>query len=161
MTKKENNQAEKTVHNEQPVSILGQFIKDLSFENPDPISFLADPSVQPSMNMDVQVDVHNLKQDHYEVVLKLKLTAKHKEKTIFLSELSYSTIVYVNEEVIGKDNINPILLVHVPHLSFPFVRVILFNLIRDGGLPAFAIHPIDFGALYEQNLQGKKDQTIQ
>lgn len=161
MTKKNEDQNAPSTQNEQPVSILGQFIKDLSFENPDPIAFLGDKDAQPNMNMDVQVTVHNLKKNHFEVVLILKLTASHNEKTIFLTELSYSTIVHVNEDAVGVENINPILLVHVPHLSFPFVRAILFNIIRDGGLPGFAIHPIDFAALYEQNVKNKDNSTVQ
>lgn len=161
MTKKNEDQNTQSVQNEQSVSILGQFIKDLSFENPDPIAFLGSENTQPNMNMDVQVTVDNLKKDHFEVVLVLKLTAAHNEKTIFLTELSYSTIVYVNEDAVGAENINPILLVHVPHLSFPFVRAILFNIIRDGGLPAFTIHPIDFAALYEQNIKDKNNSTVQ
>lgn len=157
MSKNEN---QETPYTEQAVSILGQFIKDLSFENPDPMIF-ANSTAQPNINMDVQVNVNNINEEHFEVVLNIKLTATQNEKTVFLAELAYSTIVHVNKNAIDKENINPILLVHIPHLSFPFVRAILFNLIRDGGLPAFTIHPIDFAGLYQQNLESSKQATKQ
>jgi preprotein translocase subunit SecB len=145
----------------QPISILGQFIKDLSFENPDPIAFLAIQDSQPEMNMDVGVNAHALNDGHFEVILKLKIMAKHKEKTIFISELSYSTLAKIDEEAVGKENLSTVLLVHIPHLAFPFMRAILYTLIRDGGLPPFAIHPIDFASMYEQNMKnGGETPTI-
>ncbi|MBP9752281.1 MAG: protein-export chaperone SecB [Proteobacteria bacterium] len=152
---------EQTLGNEnQPVAILGQFVKDLSFENPDPIAFLAIQDAQPEINMDVNINANGLNDGHFEVVLKVKLTAKHQEKTIFLSELAYSTIAKIDEEAIGKENMGPILMVHIPHLAFPFVRAILYNVIRDGGLPPFAIHPIDFAGMYEQNAKNQENPTI-
>ncbi|CAO5675279.1 MAG: Protein-export protein SecB [Holosporales bacterium] len=148
------------VNAEQPVTILGQFIKDLSFENPDPISFLALQDAQPEINMDVNINAASLNESHFEIILKVKLTAKHEEKTVFLCELAYSTIAQINEEVVGKENMGPLLMVHIPHLAFPFIRAILYNIIREGGLPPFAIHPIDFAGMYEQNSKNQENHTI-
>jgi preprotein translocase subunit SecB len=151
---------ETKANNDQPVSILGQFVKDMSFENPDPIAFLAIENSQPEMNMDVGVNANALESNHFEVILKIKLTAKHQEKTIFITELSYSTVAKIDVDAIGKEHLEPILLVHIPSLSFPFVRTIVYNTIREGGLPPFAINPIDFALLYEQNQNQINQPTI-
>lgn len=145
---------ENTQQAAQPVAILGHFIKDMSFENPDPIAVLSTTDTPPQINMDVSVQVNSVNADHFEVVLKLKLKATQKEKTAFLVDLAYSTIVQLDTKAIPQESMNPILLIHIPHLAFPFVRAIIYNVMREGGLPPFNIAPIDFAAMYEsQNKQ--------
>ncbi|CAO5677652.1 MAG: Protein-export protein SecB [Holosporales bacterium] len=134
---------------QQPVSILGHFLKDISFENPDPIALISQANVAPQVGMDVGVQVNGLNQDHFEVVLKMKLKATQNEKAAFIVELAHSTIVQIDTNNFPKENMNPLLLVHIPHLAFPFVRTIVYNMMREGGLPPFNIAPIDFAAMYE------------
>lgn len=133
----------------QPVAILGHFLKDISFENPDPIEIISQQNATPQIGMDVGVQVNGLNQDHFEVVLKMKLKAELNEKTAFIVELAHSTIVQVDTKIFPKENMNPLLLVHIPHLAFPFVRTIVYNMMREGGLPPFNIAPIDFSAMYD------------
>ena len=42
-----------------------------------------------------------------------------------------------------------ILLIQAPHMLFPFVRRIVADVVRDGGMPPLMIEPIDFVALYQ------------
>ena len=56
--------------------------------------------------------------------------------------------------------LQPFLLIEAPHLLFPFVRRIVADVIRDGGMPPLMIEPIDFAALYQQNqMQGGPQPT--
>ena len=54
----------------------------------------------------------------------------------------------------------PVLLIEAPRLIFPFARRILSDVTRDGGFPPLLLEPINFAALYQQNLgaeQGEND----
>ncbi|HCU06901.1 MAG TPA: protein-export chaperone SecB [Holosporales bacterium] len=139
----------------QPIIILGQFVKDLSFEHPDPLFSLNIPEdQQPNMNVDVAINTTPAEQEGlYEVTLSVNVGAKTADKTMFLLELSYSAFVQVDTKVVEKDQLNPVLMINVPHMLFPFVRGIIYNTVREGGLPPLMLNPIDFAAMYEANLQ--------
>ena len=44
------------------------------------------------------------------------------------------------------------LLIEAPHVMFPFVRRIVADVVRDGGMPPFLIEPIDFLSLYRAKM---------
>jgi preprotein translocase subunit SecB len=83
---------------------------------------------------------------HYEVVLKLRVSATADEKTVFLMELAYAGLFLIVN--IPEDVIQRVLLIDCPTLIFPFARRIVADTIRDGALPPLMIDPIDFAALY-------------
>jgi len=103
------------------------------------------------MGLDVSVVANGLNEDHFEVVLNTKLSAKQDEKVAFLIELAFSTIVQINKDILTSNQTESVLLVDVPQNAFPFLRAIIYNLMRDGGLPPFNLAPINFEALYQQN----------
>ncbi|PIZ32231.1 MAG: protein-export chaperone SecB [Alphaproteobacteria bacterium CG_4_10_14_0_8_um_filter_37_21] len=148
-------------NNNQPIMILGQFVKDLSFEHPDPLFSLNIPAdKQPDMNVDVAINTKPAEQEGlYEVTLGVNVSAKAADKTMFLLELSYSAFVQVDMQAVEKDQLNPVLMINVPHMLFPFVRGIIYNTVREGGLPPLMLNPIDFAAMYEANLQKDKPSS--
>ena len=87
--------------------------------------------------------------------LTLRLNAKTKEsdKTLFLCELVYGALVTLEAPENAHE---PILMVEVPHLIFPYARAIIGNLIREAGLPSLQISPIDFAGLYQAKLAEKE-----
>jgi len=150
-------------NNNQPIMILGQFVKDLSFEHPDPLFSLRIPEdKQPNMNVDVAINTASAEQEGlYEVTLSINVGAKTADKTMFLLELSYSAFVQVDTTVVDKEQLNPVLMINVPHMLFPFVRGIIYNTVREGGLPPLMLNPIDFAAMYEANLQQEKTKATE
>ena len=138
-----------------------QYIKDLSFESPGmPQSLL---SLKQAPDIKISVDVKALKadeQDHYTVDLELKIQAEKTDdkKTLFLCELVYGGLVTLKAP---QSHVEPLLLIEIPHLLFPYARAIVSNLIRDAGFPPLQINPIDFAALYRARLeeQRKNKQT--
>jgi preprotein translocase subunit SecB len=149
------------------MKILGQFIRDLSFENilsQKPVEGQVTPDIQ------VQVSLDGRKRDtehQYEVVTKFKITSKNKEsgQTLFLMELEYGGLFHI--EGVPDEQMHPFLLIECPRMLFPYVRRIVGDVTRDGGFPPLNLDNIDFVQLYRQTIQqrqqaqaaAKKDET--
>ena len=125
------------------VQIIGQYVKDLSFENPGaPLTLTA----RPQIDLGVDLQARQLDPERYEVELKLRVSAKVEEKTAFMLELVYAGLFLIVSA--PQELLQPILLIEGPHILFPFARRIVADVIRDGGMPPLMIEPIDFAALY-------------
>jgi len=125
------------------VQIIGQYVKDLSFENPGAPMTL---TVRPAIDLGVDLQARRLDPERYEVELKLRVSAKSEDKPVFLLELVYGGLFLIQSA--PEELLQPILLIEGPHLLFPFARRIVADVIRDGGMPPLMIEPIDFAALY-------------
>lgn len=140
------------------LQILAQYVRDLSFEN-----VLAQKGVQGEVQPDVQVQVNldarkRPAENHYEVVLKFKVTSKTKATgdTLFLIEVDYAGVFLIENAT--EAQLHPILLIECPRLLFPFVRRIVSDLSRDGGFPPLNIDVVDFVSIYRQELQRRAAQ---
>lgn len=133
----------------RPLIMRAQYIKDLSFENPDPIAaFSSDDTEQPAISVNIQAKAQNLAENNFEVVLDVRVDAKRKEDVLFIAELSYGAVVSIE----ATKDMDPasLVMVDAPHLMFPFVRNIIADVIRDGGFPPLLLAPVDFAALFHQ-----------
>jgi len=126
------------------VQILGQYIKDLSFENP---GAPANPAARPQIELGVDLQARRLDADRFEVELKLRVTAKTDERALFLLELVYVGLFAIQNA--PQEVLEHFLLIEAPHMIFPFARRVVADVIRDGGMPPLLIEPIDFAALYQ------------
>ena len=141
------------------MSVLAQFVRDMSFENMVAQKGLTGSEVQPDIQVAVSLDVRKRAPDHqFDVVTKFKVTSKNKVNgdTLFLLELDYGGIFHV--EGVPEDQMHPFLLIECPRLLFPFVRRIISDVTRDGGFPPLNIDTVDFLALYRTELQ-RRAQT--
>jgi preprotein translocase subunit SecB len=84
--------------------------------------------------------------EHYEVELKLRVSASGEGKPIFLLELVYGGLFQLLN--VTEEMRQVALLIEGPHILFPFARRIVADVVRDGGMPPLLIEPIDFAALY-------------
>ncbi|MEM7722636.1 MAG: protein-export chaperone SecB [Pseudomonadota bacterium] len=142
---------------QQPVmpkmQIMGQFIRDMSFENIAAQKALQS-TAQPDIQVQVALDARKREQDdQYDVIMKMKIDSKTKEDTpqsVFLLELEYAGIFKV--ENVQQEQLHPFLLIECPRMLFPFVRRIVSDVTRDGGFPPLNLDTIDFLALYRQQL---------
>ncbi len=124
-----------------------QYIKDLSFENPNAPMVYAELQKGPDIDVNIDVQVRHLRDRHYEVVLTLRVKASVKDKVAFLVELDFAGLASVGQQV-PKPEIEHLMLVEVPRFLFPFARAVIGNVTRDGGFPPLLINPIDFEELY-------------
>ena len=135
------------------MSVLAQFVRDLSFENVVAQKGLQSAEVQPEMQVQVSLDARKRAQEHqYEVMTKFRVTATNKATSspLYLLEVDYGGIFHV--EGIPDDQIHPFLLIECPRLLFPFVRRIISDVTRDGGFPPLNVDTVDFLTLYRQEL---------
>ena len=135
--------------------ILGQYLKDLSFENPNAPQTLAPQQTQPDINISVNVNARNLAPTDFEVELHLDAKATLQEKVIFAAELVYAGTFRL--ENFPQQMLHPAVLIECPRLLFPFARQILAEATRNGGFPPLMLDPIDFAAMYQKRLQ---QQTV-
>jgi preprotein translocase subunit SecB len=135
------------------MQVLAQFVRDMSFENIVAQKGITGSDVQPDIQVGVSLDARKRAADHqFDVITKYKITSTNKANgdTLFLLELDYAGIFHV--EGVSDDQMHPFLLIECPRLLFPFVRRIISDVTRDGGLPALNIDTVDFLALYRQEL---------
>jgi preprotein translocase subunit SecB len=142
----------------QQLLINAQYIKDLSFENPRAPQSLMQQAGPPSVDINVDVNVHSVGPENYEVVLSIKAGAKAQDETLFLVELAYAGIVTVRN--VPQQMLGAIVLVEVPRLLFPFARNIIAETTRDGGFPPLMINPIDFSELARRNAATAEQTTV-
>ena len=137
------------------MKILGQFIRDLSFENilsQKPI----EGEVQPDIQVQVSLDARTRGEGQYDVISKYNITSKNKngEETLFVLEIEYAGIFKIDN--IPDEQLHPFLLIECPRMTFPFVRRIVSDMTRDGGFPPLNLDNIDFIALYRQTILQKQ-----
>jgi preprotein translocase subunit SecB len=134
---------------------IGQYVKDLSFENPGaPLNL----TVRPQIELGVDLQAKRLDPERFEVELKLRVSAQAEGKTVFMLELVYGGLFQVGGNP-PEDFLQQVLLVDAPHLLFPFARRIVADAVRDGGMPPLMIEPINFAALFRAKAAEGKIQT--
>lgn len=131
--------------------VLTQYVKDLSFENPNAPQTLGPVDDQPAINVRVDVGVKRMNATDFEVALKIGAEATIKDKTMFLVELDYAGLFRLTN--IAEPDLEAVLVIECPRQIFPFARRILADTTRDGGFPPLMIDPIDFVGLYQQRRQ--------
>ncbi len=131
--------------------ILGQYLKDLSFENPNAPTSLAPQTKQPDINISVNVNAKNLGPVDFEVELHLDAKASAEGKVIFAGEILYAGIFRM--ENFPANLLHPAVLIECPRMLFPFARQILADATRNGGFPPLMLDPIDFASMYQKRMQ--------
>ena len=139
------------------LQVVGQYIKDLSFENPGAPQGLTQ---RPQIEFGIDVQAKRGDAQHFEVELKLRVHAKGEDRQLFLLELAYAGLFRLQN--IPEEAMQPVLLVQAPHMLFPFARRIIADVVRDGGMPPLMVDPIDFAGLYQAKLAsgGIQGQTV-
>ena len=134
-----------------PLVMHGQYIKDLSFENPRAPQSLIEQT-QPQLSLNVQVTNRQFDAKTFEVALTIEANAKTpKDEPLFMLELVYAGTVSLGE--VPQEAYGPLLFIETPRLLFPFARAVVANATREAGFPPLNIAPVDFVQLYRQQLE--------
>ncbi|WP_435640682.1 protein-export chaperone SecB [Micavibrio aeruginosavorus] len=149
-----------------PLTIHAQYVKDVSFENPNAPHSLRPSAEKPEIKVNVNMELNGMPEvpgspQMYEVSLRIRCASKRGDMTLFVAEIEYAAAVSAGPEV-AQETMHPMMLIEVPRLIFPFARQILGDLSQQAGYPPLLIGPIDFQQLYIQrfapDLQQKADQ---
>jgi preprotein translocase subunit SecB len=136
---------------QQPqLNVLGQYIKDFSFENPNAPRSLTPTQMQPQIAIQINVSVQQLAATDYEVSLKLEGKAESSGSVLFAFDLTFGGVFRVQN--VPEQQVQPIVMIECPRLLFPFAREIVATAVRNGGFPPLLLDPVDFVALYQQRM---------
>jgi preprotein translocase subunit SecB len=132
--------------------VLGQFVRDMSFEN-----IVAQKGGAPDMQPDVQIQVNldakkRSQENQYESSIKLQITSKDKDSdaVLFVLEIDYVGLFFIDN--VPDAQMHPFLLIECPRMIFPFLRRVVSDVTRDGGFPPLNLENIDFVALYRNEI---------
>ncbi len=144
-------------------AVLAQYVKDLSFENPNAAqtfqTLSGENSPKPNIEVNVNVGARRMGEEAFEVDLKITATSRLDEDVAFAVELVYSGLFGARN--LPEDMIEAFLLIQAPHILFPFARRIVADSVRDGGFAPLMLDPIDFAGLYQQQKQAAAQQQPQ
>ncbi len=141
------------------MNILGQFIRDMSFENVMAQKGAAG-EVQPDVNVQVNLDAKKrAAENQFEVMTKLTVESKNKEggDVLFVLEIEYVGVF--NIQGVPDEQLHPFLLIECPRMTFPFLRRIVSDVTRDGGFPPLNLDNIDFVAIYRNELARRQAEA--
>jgi preprotein translocase subunit SecB len=146
------------VDDQPQVGMLAQYVKDLSFENPNAPAVYS-WQAQPQIDINFNISTSQPGDDVHEVALRITAKAVADEGTTFAVELVYAGLFGLRN--IPDDQLQPFLLAEAPRLLFPFARRVLADTVQDGGFPPLLLDPIDFAALYLQQQDAQGIATVE
>lgn len=132
------------------LSVLTQYVKDLSFESPGAPKTLMGRNAAPAININVNVNANPIEGTEYDIVLTLSARAEIDKSVLFNVELVYGGVFRI--EGFPKEHLLPILFIECPRLLFPFARQVIADATRNGGFPPLMIDPIDFARMFQQRV---------
>ena len=138
------------------LTVLAQYIKDFSFENPNAPQSLMQGQ-QPQINIQINVAAKPLSDTDIEVAIKIDGRAQNGETLLFGFELEFAGVFRIAN--VPQESLNAIVLIECPRLLFPFAREIIATAVRNGGFPPLLLDPVDFVALYRQKMEQLEPQV--
>ena len=131
--------------------IISSFIKDMSSETPDAKTFIFVRDKIAKYRLNIDINSKAVKDGIIEVntILKFADQPEVLKKSHF--EITYTSIVKVDEKVSDKKEMEKIILCDVPNQIYPDLERIFLNLLTDSGFPGIKFEKkINFTELYKQ-----------
>ncbi len=140
-------------------SLIAQYIRDLSFENPGAPATILGGGAQPQFNIGINVGVKKQTDDVYAVEITINAKAERDKALLFNVELIYGGVYRVKN--FTEAQLAPLLMIECPQMIFPFARQVLAATVQSGGFPPVMMEPVDFRQIYLQNLRALAAQQGQ
>tara|TARA_Y100001935_G_C16847725_1_gene287110 strand:+ start:40 stop:462 length:423 start_codon:yes stop_codon:yes gene_type:complete len=129
--------------------IITQFVRDLSFENPNGPGAFHQGKERPTVKANVDVKATQRPETEiYEVELNLSVSGVRNEEQLYVVELKYVGLFEI--ENLTDDIKEAYLVVECPRQLFPFARRIIYDLHADGSLPPLILDPMNFAEIYKK-----------
>ncbi|HEY1473710.1 MAG TPA: protein-export chaperone SecB [Pseudolabrys sp.] len=132
------------------LSVVAQYIKDFSFENPNAPQSMTPAATPPQIAIQINVNAKPLSETDIEVTLKLEGKAENSGNLLFRFELDFAGVFRIQN--VPQESLNAVVLIECPRLLFPFAREIIATTVRNGGFPPLLLDPVDFVGLYRQKM---------
>jgi len=155
-TQKKGNGNEQAAAEGPQFAIQRIYVKDVSFETPNAPDIFKE-QWEPKVHIDLHTENKKLDDKVYEVILSITVTVKVKDETVaFVAEVKQAGIFSV--DAFPDDQIAPLLGSFCPNILFPYVREAITALVSRGGFPQIYLAPINFDAIYQQQLKQQKEK---
>ncbi|NRA65412.1 MAG: protein-export chaperone SecB [Pseudobacteriovorax sp.] len=141
--------------NQVQVALQRIYLKDLSFESPDPVAAFK-TKWEPKVNLDIRNQNKKVENDIYEACLEITATVKIGELTAFVVEIEQAGIFMIKG--IEGDNLERVLGTFCMNVLFPYAREAIDGMCLKGSFPPLVLAPINFDQLYEQSKNQKNDK---
>jgi preprotein translocase subunit SecB len=133
------------------------YVKDLSLESPGaPQSFQMTEA--PAIEVGLRTRGEQVAPDVYECVITLTVTATSASKTVFLVEAAQAGLFQIRG--VPAADMQPVLAIHCPNVLFPYARETVADAIMRAGFPPVHLAPINFEALYQQQLAQQMQEPV-
>jgi preprotein translocase subunit SecB len=138
--------------------IISQYVKDLSVENPKaPDSFGWNEA--PELDVQFNIAGRPINDEVHEVTLRISVTAKMQQGTAYMIELAYCGLVGMRN--MPEEHMHAFIYAEAPRFLFPFARRVIADATRDAGFTPLVLDPIDFNAIYAQQLATQQQQGVE
>lgn len=135
---------------EKQFAIQKLYVKDISFESPSaPVIFTE--KWEPHVDLNLNTKTSKAPQNLYETSITVTVTVKNGEKTAYLVEATQVGVFGVNG--FSEQEMGPLLGSYCPSVLFPYLREVISDLVTKGGFPPMLLNPVNFDALYAQQMQ--------
>lgn len=146
-------QTNKEQNDETQFMIQRIYIKDLSYETPNtPTVF--QQQWEPELNLELNTTSNQLEQGVYEVVLTVTATVANQKTTAFLCEVKQAGIFTIQGA--AAPQLEHLLNSFCPNILFPYAREAITSQVIRGSFPQLVLAPINFDALYMQQMEEKQ-----
>jgi preprotein translocase subunit SecB len=151
MAKEDNKTATSEEQTQQPgFSIEKIYVKDASLEIPNAPQIFTDRS-QPQVGIELSNFAQQLEASVFEVAIKVTVTSKIEDKTVFLVEVTQAGIFQIRN--VPEENLEMIVGITCPNILFPYARETVSDLVVRAGFQPVLLNPINFEALFAQQKQ--------
>jgi preprotein translocase subunit SecB len=126
------------------------YVKDLSLEIPSAPQVFVQPE-QPQLEVQINSEAAQFAEGLFEVVVRITVTARAGEKTVFLAEAAQAGIFSLKG--VPREDLEPLLGIACPTIIYPYARETISDLVNRGGFPPVLLAPVSFEAIYAQRQQ--------
>jgi len=132
------------------------YVKDASLEIPHAPQIFTDRT-QPQVSIELGNFAQQIEENIFEVAIKVTVTSKIADKTVFLVEVTQAGIFQISN--VPAENIELIVGITCPNILFPYAREAVSDLVVRAGFQPVLLNPINFEALFAQQKQQEAEQA--
>lgn len=141
---------------EPMVAVLAQYIKDMSFENPNAPDSLRAGQPQPEVAIDLRIGRQIGENNAIEVSILIKAQATRGDTVVFIAELDYAGLFQIQN--VGMEQIQPLMMIECPRILFPYARKILADMAQDGGHLPIMLDMPDFAGMFREEMMRRAQE---
>lgn len=147
------------VTGEPMLTVLAQYTRDMSFENPNAPDSLKSGQAQPEVSIDLRIGRQISDDNTIEISILVKAHAVRGDQTVFLAELDYAGLFAIKN--VGMEQMQPLMMIECPRILFPYARKILADMTQDGGHLPIMLDMPDFASMYREEMMRRgQEQSL-